>query len=361
MGAAQTLRLFTNIFTLPYYTLLFIFSSQRPCRQWTYKQAISVHVVRIVLSALSAKGKSPPMQLEPGAEGDRFVLLPPAVSSTYTGITRIDKEIQPAQTGATWYPTHPRKSTELDRVILHFHGGAYVIGDGREQDAGFLARTLLNACKGKVSHVLCSQYRLSAGDRQGRFPAALQDALTCYAHLVRTQGVQPERIVVSGDSAGGNLSLALVRYLEEHGQSIGLAPPSNVWLWSPWVDAAASSQKPKDSAPHFKTDYVTEAFGHWGASCLMPDPSTGITIRDPHIQAYGNPFRTTAKVFVCTGALEFLAKTILEFVQQMRQMNGNVVDDHIIELGPHDTILLGPKIGFEKEAVVSAEAAARTI
>ncbi|KAI7626117.1 hypothetical protein KC343_g6397 [Hortaea werneckii] len=357
----SAVRLFTNICTLPFYTFLFIFSSQRPCRQWTYKQAISVHIIRLVISALSLRGKSPPAKLEPGAEGDRFVVIPPAVSSTYKEITRIDREIQPAQTGATWYPSRPQKATELEQVVLHFHGGAYVIGDGREQDAGFLARTLLKAGKGRISHVLCSQYRLSAGDRQGRFPAALQDALTCYAHLVRTQGVAPERIVVSGDSAGANLSLALLRYLESYGESLGLKPPGNVWLWSPWLDAVASSKKPSDSAPHFQTDYVTEAFGHWGASCLMPDHSTGVTIHNPYIQAYGNPFATTAKVFVHTGGLEFMANPILTFVEQMRSVKGNVVEDHLSEYGPHDIILLGEKLGFEREALEAAKAAVQSL
>ncbi|KAI7553299.1 hypothetical protein KC331_g1324 [Hortaea werneckii] len=361
MGIHSAVRLFTNICTLPFYTFLFIFSSQRPCRQWTYKQAISVHIIRLVLSALSLRGKSPPAKLEPGAEGDRFVLIPPAVSSTYKEITRIDREIQPAQTGATWYPHRPQKATELEQVVLHFHGGAYVIGDGREQDAGYLARTLLKAGKGRISHVLCSQYRLSAGDRQGRFPAALQDALTCYAHLVRTQGVAPERIIVSGDSAGGNLSLALLRYLENYGESLGLKPPGNVWLWSPWLDTVASSKKPSDSAPHFQTDYVVEAFGHWGASHLMPDPSTGVTIHNPYIQGFGNPFATTAKVFIHTGGLEFMANPILTFVQQMRGVKGNVVEDHLSEYGPHDIILLGDKLGFEREAFEAAKAAVQSL
>merc|ERR1711939_1165527 len=90
----SAVRLITNICTLPFYTFLFIFSSQRPCRQWTYKQAISVHIIRLVLSALSLRGKSPPAKLEPGAEGDRFVLIPPAVPSTYKEITRIVEQMR---------------------------------------------------------------------------------------------------------------------------------------------------------------------------------------------------------------------------------------------------------------------------
>lgn len=57
------------------------------------------------------------------------------------------------------------------------------------------------------------QYRL-ASDSSTRFPAAMQDGLTAYMYLLG-QGVSPRDIVLSGDSAGANLVVALVRYLTE--------------------------------------------------------------------------------------------------------------------------------------------------
>ena len=46
--------------------------------------------------------------------------------------------------------------------------------------------------------------------------AALIDALAGYNYLVNTVGFHPTRIILEGDSAGGNLALALTRYLLEH-------------------------------------------------------------------------------------------------------------------------------------------------
>jgi len=88
----------------------------------------------------------------------------------------------PATVGGTWYPSAYSSSNsslkETETVVLHFHGGAYVGGDGRFDDCGFLASTLIRHA-GCQPHLL---YRLSGAPVYGRFPAALQDALTSYLY-----------------------------------------------------------------------------------------------------------------------------------------------------------------------------------
>ena len=66
------------------------------------------------------------------------------------------------------------------------------------------------------------QYRLASGPTRARFPAALQDAWSAYLHLVREMGVAPGRVVLSGDSAGANLVLGLLRYVAEYGPGLGV-------------------------------------------------------------------------------------------------------------------------------------------
>jgi acetyl esterase/lipase len=65
-----------------------------------------------------------------GPEGHRFQAVDPASAESYTGILVIDKDICPAPTGATWHPSRPSSASDTGKVILHFHGGAYVLGDG---------------------------------------------------------------------------------------------------------------------------------------------------------------------------------------------------------------------------------------
>ncbi len=69
-----------------------------------------------------------------------------------------------------WYPERykPRVNTNK-KIVLHFHGGAYVLGGVRPMEGGWGPEVLAKAIHGLV---LCPQYRLSS-EHRGRFPAAL--------------------------------------------------------------------------------------------------------------------------------------------------------------------------------------------
>jgi acetyl esterase/lipase len=63
------------------------------------------------------------------------------------------------------------------------------------------------------------------------FPAALDDAVAAFDFLLR-KGVAANHIVISGDSAGGGISLATMIRLRDAGKPL----PGAAWLVSPWVD-----------------------------------------------------------------------------------------------------------------------------
>lgn len=110
-----------------------------------------------------------------------------------------------------------------ERTMLYLHGGAFVIGSARvyrEQ-----AARLSKAIDGRV---LVIDYRRAP---EHPFPAALDDSVAACRWLV-AQGVQPESLVVAGDSAGANLALAVMLVLREAGEVL---PAAAVCL-SPWVD-----------------------------------------------------------------------------------------------------------------------------
>jgi acetyl esterase/lipase len=110
-----------------------------------------------------------------------------------------------------------------DKVILHLHGGGYVLGsiEGHQMLGILMAQTL-------KMKVLLLEYRLAP---ENPFPAAVDDALKVYRWLL-AQGYQAKDIVVSGDSAGGGLSLAMVLSLRDAGEPL----PAAVVCLSPWVD-----------------------------------------------------------------------------------------------------------------------------
>ena len=92
------------------------------------------------------------------------------------------------------------------------------------------------------------------------FPTQLIDAVAGYNYLVKDVGFAPENIIVIGDSAGGNLSVALVRYLLER-KAAGDADipdvPSAMLLLSPWVDLEVREHAPSSSTVrNIPSDYL---------------------------------------------------------------------------------------------------------
>ena len=91
--------------------------------------------------------------------------------------------------------------------ILFFHGGGFVLGDLDSHD--MLCRRLAD---GSRCRVLAVDYRLAP---EHRFPAAHADALAAWAWVqekgARVASMDPDRIAVCGDSAGGNLAAYLAQ------------------------------------------------------------------------------------------------------------------------------------------------------
>lgn len=98
-----------------------------------------------------------------------------------------------------------------DTTILYFHGGAYYLCDPSTHRA--ITSRLAKAAHGRVCSV---RYRLAP---QAAFPAQLLDALMVYLSLLYPppgslhEPIPASKIVFAGDSAGGNLSFALLQLL----------------------------------------------------------------------------------------------------------------------------------------------------
>ena len=110
-----------------------------------------------------------------------------------------------------------------DRVLLQMHGGAYVGGmSNNHRILGLRQATLADA--GEVYFV---NYRLAPAHV---YPAALEDAVAVYKELLN-RGIKGENIILTGDSAGGNLAVELSLYLKEN----KLPQPGVIALASPWT------------------------------------------------------------------------------------------------------------------------------
>ncbi|GAC76754.1 arylacetamide deacetylase [Moesziomyces antarcticus T-34] len=130
--------------------------------------------------------------------------------------------------------TESEELDRLQRVMLYFHGGGYYFGSlatHRYQIVRY-ARKFGGKCFAPI-------YRKAP---QYPWPCALQDAVASYLYLIdppkgaKHRPVDPKKIVVAGDSAGGGLSLALLTVIRD----MGLPAPAGAVLISPWCDLTHS-------------------------------------------------------------------------------------------------------------------------
>ncbi len=115
--------------------------------------------------------------------------------------------------------------TDPQRVVLYLPGGAYVI---RMPNAhtGMVSRL----CRNANARALMAYYRLAP---EHPFPACLEDAVLAYRWLLR-QGIDPEKIIIAGDSAGGGLTLSTLLALKER----KLPMPACAYMLSPLLDVS---------------------------------------------------------------------------------------------------------------------------
>jgi acetyl esterase len=106
----------------------------------------------------------------------------------------------------------PENATGPVPVVVFYHGGGWVIGNIESHDGG--CRTL---CHNSGCMVISVDYRLAP---EAKFPAAADD---CYAAVkwvaenAAALGVDPSRIAVGGDSAGGNLAAVVALMARDKG------------------------------------------------------------------------------------------------------------------------------------------------
>ena len=259
--------------------------------------------------------------------------------------------VQPAIIGGTSYPKLLQPGDEQKTVILHVHGGSFLWGTGRRADCAFLAATIL---KRIPATALLVQYRL-ASDPACIFPAAIQDAVTAYKHLL-DMNIPASNIVVFGDSAGGTIAIALLRYLYTADDN-SLSSPTAALFWSPSVDLATQcSPNSIDLHSNNKTDYITGFTLVWGVKVYITRSMKSI---EPYSSPLQHPFSTQTPLWMMIGDTEVLYDTVVGFANRMRSIEGNRVTLYEAPDAPHDILLVGHLLGWAKEADTAAQAAAK--
>jgi monoterpene epsilon-lactone hydrolase len=174
-----------------------------------------------------------------------------------------------------------------DRVLEYLHGGGYVIGSAETHQrlAGHLANAI--GCR-----VLDVDYRLAP---ENPHPGPVEDSVRAYRWLL-DQGYAPDHIAISGDSAGGGLTLATVLKLRDD----GLPQPAAAVPLSPWADMEGLGETVQSNADR---DVMLTTDGVKGMADMFlggGDP------RDPLASPIHGDYRGVCPLYIQVGGDEIL-------------------------------------------------------
>lgn len=214
---------------------------------------------------------------------------------------------------------HTRK-----HVILHCHGGGYSTG------SSLYARTLTSKLAAAASmDVLCFDYRLAP---EHPYPAAGEDAMKVWDYLMLL-GYGAKDVILTGDSAGGNMALALTLRLKEEGRLL----PGGIVLMSPWTDLTSSGESFETRAdldPVLNRAYIDRMIRNYA-----PDRD----LRDPLISPlYGN-FEGFPPTYVQAGENEILLSDAQRLYRALADANVPARLDvypgmwHVFQMSPMKT------------------------
>ena len=214
--------------------------------------------------------------------------------------------------------------------LLYLHGGGWVVGDLGSHDG--VCRRLANIAGCCVAAV---DYRLAP---EHPFPAAVDDAAAAYSAVVANAaawGIDPERIAVGGDSAGGNLAAVLALM----GREGALPKPVFQLLIYPAVDlacAAGSYARVTSGVP------LTAATMRWFIDWYVPEARDRVDWRASPLRAAS--LAGTPPAFVMTVAHDPLCDEGRAYAERLEQDGVAVTALHVADQA-HGLLTMGAVIG----------------
>lgn len=213
-------------------------------------------------------------------------------------------------------------------LILYCHGGGYSTG------SCIYGRTLTSKLASTTSmDVVAFDYRLAP---EHPYPAAIEDAVKVWNYLM-LMGYGARDVVLAGDSAGGNLALALTLKLKEEGRLL----PRGMVLMSPWTDLTSSGKSHQTRAevdPVLDREYIDRMIAAYAG-----DGDEKQDLENPYISPLFGDFEGFPPVYIQVGENEILLSDSVELHKRMVKANVSVRMDrfkgmwHVFQMSPFKT------------------------
>lgn len=220
-------------------------------------------------------------------------------------------------------------SPKTDAALLLIHGGGYILGHPAQADD--LCRRLIDELGIAIISV---DYRLAP---KHPFPAPLDDCLSGW-HYVQQEadslGIDPARVVIAGQSAGGGLAACLAQKIRDEG---GQQPLAQV-LYYPMLDDRTVLRDELTAEQHFLWDNRNNETG-WACYLnqqpgLADAPAYSVAARCENLA--GLP-----ECWIGVGDVDLFLDEDQVYADRLREA-GVPLDLQIIEGGPHGFDLLFP-------------------
>jgi acetyl esterase/lipase len=232
-------------------------------------------------------------------------------------------------------------------AILHMHGGGYVIGTARTGMA------LLQPLAQELDCLIVTvDYRLAPDTV---FPGALEDnycALRWLAQNARELGVDPKRIAVMGESAGGGHAATLAIAARDRGE----VPIAGQVLIYPMLDDRTGSAA-SSAGEHFLWNAASNRYG-W--SSLLRVPAGSAEVPPGAVPARIADLRGLPPAFISVGTLDLFYEEDLEYARRL-QAAGVPVQVEVFEGAYHGFDVFRPQAAASRRLRGASVAALRQI
>lgn len=221
-----------------------------------------------------------------------------------TGALPTDVSVTTRQVGGVGAAELTHTSSRPDLLVVHLHGGGYIVGTPETPQTWAVPLAIQTGAT-----VVLPDYRLAP---EHPYPAALEDAAAVWKEL--SSSVDPGRIVLSGDSAGAGLAVALTARLRDEGSPL----PAGLVLISPWLDLTANRRHDRELArrdPMLSAGWLERASDAY---------SGGTPLADPGISPLLGSLDGLPPALVQAGADDILISDAIGFARAVRAAGGDV-------------------------------------